>query len=477
MSNGLGWGGAYSTTIERIKAQDGDKSRQGMAALMWVSYAERPLKADELCHALAIELGSKDFNAGSVPSISTIVNCCQGLITVDEETSTMRLAHFTVKEYLSARRDIFHQPHSAMAEICLTYLNSKQVKSIRASLIHGISDTRHTPLLEYCSLYWGVHAKRELSDCARSLALELFREYHGHVSRKLLLIENFELGHWSFMDFHKDSPFSGLHCASFFGISDLVVTLIEMECYDIDKGGFWGYTPLAWAASNGHEEVAKILLDREEVNPNKPANLGQTPLSQAACGGREGVVKLLLSRKEVYADMPDNFGKTPLSYAAWSGHEGAVKVLLECEEVNPDNPDTDGRTPLSYAAGYGHAAVVNILLGREEVNPDIPDKIGITPLSYAASEGHEGVVKILLGQEEVNPDKPNSWGKTPLSYAAEYGRESVVKILLDRGEVTHDKPDCFGRTPLLYAAMNGHRKVIALLQPHDEAITPSKLEA
>ena len=65
--------------IGRIQAQDGDKSRLGMEALMWISHAERPFKADELCHALAVELGPTDFNPDNVPLISTLVNCCQGL--------------------------------------------------------------------------------------------------------------------------------------------------------------------------------------------------------------------------------------------------------------------------------------------------------------------------------------------------------------------------------------------------------------
>ena len=125
MANGLELGDVYGTTIERIKAQDGDKSRLGMTALMWISHAERPLQADELCHALAVKLGTTDFDVGNIPSIPTLVNCCQGLITVDKEASTVRLIHFTLQEYLSAHPDIFSQPHSALAEICLTYLNSQ----------------------------------------------------------------------------------------------------------------------------------------------------------------------------------------------------------------------------------------------------------------------------------------------------------------------------------------------------------------
>ena len=72
-------GDAYGATIGRIKAQDGDKSRLGVAALMWISQAEWPLMADELCHALVVELGSTNFNSDNVSSMLTLVNCCQGL--------------------------------------------------------------------------------------------------------------------------------------------------------------------------------------------------------------------------------------------------------------------------------------------------------------------------------------------------------------------------------------------------------------
>jgi len=130
MTKGLELGDVYDATIGRIKIQDGDKSRLGMTALMWISHAERPLRADELSHALAVQLGCTDFDASNIPSMSTLVSCCQGLITVDKEGSTVRLVHFTLQEYLSSHPDVFSNPHSAIAEICLTYLNSPQVKAL-----------------------------------------------------------------------------------------------------------------------------------------------------------------------------------------------------------------------------------------------------------------------------------------------------------------------------------------------------------
>ena len=56
MTGGLGLDDAYGATIQRIRAQGGDRARLGMAALMWISHSERPLNVNEICHALAVEL-------------------------------------------------------------------------------------------------------------------------------------------------------------------------------------------------------------------------------------------------------------------------------------------------------------------------------------------------------------------------------------------------------------------------------------
>src|ERR1700712_1491148 len=113
MADGLGLGNAYGTTLSRIKGQGGRKARLGMAALMWISHSERPLKSDELRHALAVEIESPNFNTDNVPSIGTLLTCCQGLITV---ASTVRLIHFTLQEHLRAHPELFGTAHSAMAE-------------------------------------------------------------------------------------------------------------------------------------------------------------------------------------------------------------------------------------------------------------------------------------------------------------------------------------------------------------------------
>jgi len=424
MANGLGLGDAYGATLGRIKGQGGEKARLGMATLMWISHAERPLKPDELCHALAVEIGSPNLNVDNIPPIGIVVTCCQGLVVVDKEASTIRLIHFTLQEYLRAHPELFGTAHSTIAETCLSYLNSEQIKALSTS---PSPDLQGTPFLEYSSLYWGIHANKDLSDCAKLLALKLFGDYNNHISTKILL----KAQGWDFynIDFDKISLFSGLHCASILGIDEIVAGLVEVGGYDINQGDCVGNTPLVWAARNGHGGVVEILLGRGDIDPDKPDEYGQTPLFCAALDGHEEVVKILLGRHDINCDKPDKYGRTPLYCAANNGHEGVVKILLGRDDVGPDKSDGYGRTPLWCAAWNGHERVVEALLGRGDVNPDKSDEYGRAPLWWASGNGHEGVVKILLGRDDVDRNKPDKSGRTPLWWARKNRHARVIALL------------------------------------------------
>ena len=507
MTNGLGLGDAYDATIERIKLQEGDGARLGMDALMWISHSERPLNVDEICHALAVDIGSTNINMNNVPSIRTVLGCCQGLAALDEGSSTIRLIHFTLKEYLSCHGDLFDRPHSKMAETCLTYLNFELIKGPSDGDFHYY---RRSPFLEYSSLYWGTHMRMEPSVPSRSLALDLLGQYDNHISAKFLWKSATE------PRFNPLKPFSALHCISYFGIAEVAIDLLRTKKWDVNQRDSAGLTPLMWAAMHGHEAVVKLLLEhkrtqpdipdiqhgrtallwaaksgqervvrlflgpkfvnprrigrrwgktpqvmsvlfgRKCINPDEPDNGGRTPLLWAACGGYCGVVNLLLTQEGISPDKPDHGGQTPLSLAAWNGHDKVVKILLEREDVNPDRPGSNGETPLLLAATDGHDEVVQQLLARGDDSPDRPNNESQTPLSEAAWGGHDGIVRQLLGRGDVSPDRRDNDGRTPLLLAACYGRDAVVELPPGRKDVSHDSPDKNGRTPLWWAARGGH---------------------
>jgi len=468
MAGGNGLSDAYTATLKRLREQKGNKSVLGLRALMWVSHSERPLVAEELRHALGVEIGSTDLDGENVPELRTLLSSCLGLLTVEASSSTIRLVHFTLQEHLLSDPTLFHNPHSTMAEACLTYLNFGSVKDLSPTLRSAPSTM---PFLEYASVHWGAHTRREITEDVKTLALRLLDRFDEHISAQLLLLRYKQYNFLGPRFGGAGGPvgFTGLHGVAYLGIVEVVAAVLEMREWDINASDGTGSTALTWAACKGREEVVKMLLERKDVNPDQvDTEYGWTPLSLAAEGGHEGVVKILLERKDANPNHADTFyGRTPLSWAAQGGHEGVVKILLERNDVNPDHADTFyGQTPLSLAAEGGHEGVVKILLERKDVNPDHADtKYGQTPLSLAAGGGHEGALKILLERKDVNPDQADTkYGRTPLSLAAQGGHEGALKILLERKDVNPDHADTkYGQTPLSLAAERGREGVVKIL--------------
>src|SRR5207302_3907267 len=185
MRQGSGLSDAYTATLTRLKAQKGNKSILGLKVLMWVLYSERPLRAEELCHALGVEVGSTDLDAENVPALRTLLASSLGLVTVEASSSTVRLVHFTLRDHLSTDPTLFQSPHSTIAEVCLTYLNFGYVRGLSPTLRSAPSTT---PLLDYASCYWGEHKTKEMTENVGVLALRLLDGFDKHISAQLMLL-------------------------------------------------------------------------------------------------------------------------------------------------------------------------------------------------------------------------------------------------------------------------------------------------
>jgi len=335
MTRGNGLSDAYTATLSRMKAQKGSRSVLGLAALMWVQYSERPLRAEELCHALGVEVGSTDFDPENIPALRTLLRSSLGLLTVETSSSTVRLVHYTLREHLLSNPTLFHSPHSEIAEVCLTYLNFQSIKTLPPALFSAPAEI---PLLEYASYYWREHTRKGLTENVKILALRLLSGFDRHISAKLLLLRhNRDRGSGSYFDWmEKRIGFTGLHGAAFLGIPEIVAAVLEMEELDVNAKDCMGSTALTWAAREGHEEVAKALLERNDVYPDPVDSSGRTPLSWAAETGCEGAVKALLWREGVDPDRADSGGQTPLLWAASRKHERVVELFLERRYFVPD---------------------------------------------------------------------------------------------------------------------------------------------
>ena len=497
VTKGNGLGDAYTATLRRLKAQKGNKSTLGLKVLMWVSHAERPLRAEELCHAIGVEIGSSDLDFESIPALRTLLASCLGLVTVEASSSTVRLMHFTLQEHLASDPTLFPSTHSTIAEVCLTYLNFKSVMSLSPTL--G-SPPSTMPLLDYASCFWGKHAKREMTEYAKILALKLLDRFDQHISAQILLLsrnEDGSPGPYFFRTTHQASGFTGLHGVAFFGIVEMVAAAFEMREWNVNARDSMGSTALAWAAARGHEEVVKILLERGDVNPNQADMYDRTPLSWAAQCGHERVVQMLLEQGDVNPNKANPYhGKTPLALATEYGHEGVVKMLLERRDIGLDQADTPCRVlrrsrgsvhrhqakttpkwentnpnqaairnrwkPLSMGCEYQRVAKVHPQPGYLNPNQEVITKRS-KPLSMGCE--YQRVLKVHPQPKYLNPNHVNSYnGKTPLTLAAECGHERVVKMFLEREGIDPNQADTeYGRTPLAWAAEHGHESVVQML--------------
>lgn len=92
-----------------------------------------------------------------------------------------------------------------------------------------------------------------------------------------------------------------------------VLVFSKDNVLDRSRHRAFGRTPLWWAASKGHKDVAGWLL-ANGVDVNAKDNDGDTPLHGAAIVGRNDMAALLLANK-AKVNANDSRGYTPLHWA------------------------------------------------------------------------------------------------------------------------------------------------------------------
>lgn len=392
--------------------------------LSWVTCAKRPLTTLELLHALAVELGESRFHEDNLPDLDDIISVCAGLITVTADPSggTIRLVHYTTKEYFERKwTRWFSDAHNSIATICVTYLSFGVFQS-GICFTDKNFETRldQYPLYSYAAKNWGHHAR------AQPINEELLRAFLDDAGKVNASVQGiFALnGFSSYGDYSQRVPqgFTGLHLAAYFGLERVVQSMIH-HCDQSHVMDSMGRTPFIWAVYAGHVEVVKVFLEHCVDAQSRDWD-GRTPISLAASAGKVHTVNLLLDY-DVDPDSKDIDDQTPLSWAAYRGHSEVAQLLVK-RGANPDTKDEYGKTPLSWAAANGWVQIVQFFLAQP-VDIDFKDELGRTPISWAAENGHAAVVRLLL-EKGAQPDSKDTEGHTPLFWAARYGHEAVLQL-------------------------------------------------
>ena len=204
---------------------------------------------------------------------------------------------------------------------------------------------------------------------------------------------------------------------------------------------------LLYASRYGHlADVKAILAERAAEKGSRGVNIeyesvvvfegerdveGATPLWSAATAGHVEVVRSLLDAG-AEVNHPTTSKSTPLRGACFDGHLDVVTLLLDAG-AEPNVGNRLNQTPLMIASGRGHARVVAYLLewgGGGVVDPNVVSVTGDTALHAAAEKGCREIVELLLAHgARSNMVTHEGWTAAILSAASKY--DDVVQYLIE----------------------------------------------
>lgn len=181
------------------------------------------------------------------------------------------------------------------------------------------------------------------------------------------------------------------------GNTDKIRNLVRFLGIDVNGVS----SPLCYAASNGHTNTVRVLINELGANPQGTAYYRYSPIAAAARSNQPTMIRLLVNEFEVNVDSKLYFGEvnnnayTPLQYAASLGNVNAINTLIELDaDLKAITPET-GKTLLHLAASNDHKAAVRVL-AKAGVNLDANDKFGCTALHNATVKTITSTAKALI---------------------------------------------------------------------------------
>ena len=448
-----------------------------------------------------------------------------------------RLAHFSVKEYLtSARipadtgfsfRMCEQEAHLRMYDSCLAYLLH----------MNTIDRDRRDLWLEYPLIF---HATRHWQSYAQSverhqhevpeLALRFLLNEDGCFATWLAMSHDFgsplyhasRHGLWRSvkvlldhgMDVHASSGSQGtaIEVAAFYG-HEKVVELLIINGANVNSQ--YKHDPLGAAVHNRHRSVVLQLLENgADVNSRGNAGWNVLYAHRNVCvfelairRGDEDIVQMMLDHGAelhtwrdalmtaiMYRRIPmirrllsHRFEATQhriecirdvLPKAIMRKNAPTVKLMLDQLKSEGGIIDSIGRKLLSHAAQTGDVEILSMLMTDFVQCVDVADNDGRTLLSYAAESGDGATLEMLLEHNARDIDLADDQGRTPLSYAAGMGLEGheTAAMLLRYKSVDANSQDNTGRTPLSYAVAYRSRRSYCVVETAFESSTQLALE-
>ena len=253
---------------------------------------------------------------------------------------------------------------------------------------------------------------------------------------------------------------------------------------DIDATDAMQKTSLHYAAENGRNDVARLLIGNG-AHIDLADKDGFTPLHLAVKNGRRDMAELLID-KGANVNARDPAGGTALHWAAWNEYSDIAEMLI-AKGANIDVKNNQGVAPLYLASVKGSVATVKLLVGKgaaidifaasvlgdaERVKTFLTDKPfsanakgpnGFTPLYCATAAGQKNIVELLIaGGADLNAKAYT--GATPLFAAVWNNDVNVAEVLIAKGADLNAVAEKLGSsTPLHTASAKGFTAMAKLL--------------
>ncbi|KAK0219074.1 hypothetical protein IW262DRAFT_1077557 [Armillaria fumosa] len=394
----------------------------------WVAFAARPLKVEQLQHALAIKSQTKQLDPANITDERILLSICAGLvvIAVINNQRHFKFVRYSTQEYFTSQQDkLFPRIHVDFTRTCLAYISFNAWTE---------------PFSRYSLFHWDFHARK----CSGSSTA---KEILAFLDDKSTRMEDIA------------QPFREQWCTlsdpTFFAN---VVHAVKLLLADPEVN-FQHLHGLCLAAYAGNALMVRVLMDGGPVINHKC----QVPF---LCEVPDTSLSLAQKDSSVRRGSRAPFC-TPLIAAASNGHEQTIHALLRYSTnlTSWNAMSSSGLTALSSAIICNSITVVAFLLSLHDIDTSIQFK-GQTPIMLAARYGLAEIVKLFLERKDDDPNAPGENGRTALHAAVQWSQHGIIDLLLKSGRVDVNRKDSQGRTALSIAASLGSVQSVKMLVDH-----------